>query len=235
MFCNNSLEEKEENFSNNFFNNPEIILGTTNLTNQQKILYRRRFMNKLHSIRTQKHLFAVLYYIYKFFSTTLGVAIPALLSIQYYYNAADGINNPIYWSAWGLSLLGGFINGYTHIFKVEERFFLLRTIYQKMKYECWSFLLLCKKYEIKMDEEKLTHNQLFTMFMESIEIIINEYKKNDMEALFEDNKRKEDELIEMQQRTITFQLKNKNELITPPPPPDLLSTSNTNNMNILRC
>ena len=56
-----------------------------------------------------------------------------------------------------------------------------------------------------------------------------------MEALFEDNKRKEDELIEMQQRTITFQLKNKNELITPPPPPDLLSTSNTNNMNILRC
>ena len=124
---------------------------------------------------------------YKFFSVTLGVAIPALLSIQYYYTSGEGVQNPIYWSAWGLSLLGGFINGYTHIFKVEERFFLMRVFslknrvfktqeikilrvfylfYQKMKYECWAFLFLFKKYEIKVNDMKLRHAEVFSMFME---------------------------------------------------------------------
>ena len=203
---------EEESFSNDFFTKPEIILGTTNLSNEQKILYRRRFLNKLFYIRREKHVLGVLYYMYKFFSTTLGVAIPALLSIQYYYNSENSINNPIYWSAWGLSLLGGFINGYTHIFKVEERFFLMRIFYQKMKYECWAFLFLFKKYEIKVDDVKLKHAEVFSMFMESIESIINEYKNKDMVALLEDSKKKENETIEMQQRTITFQLKSKNDL-----------------------
>jgi len=120
------MNPQEDNYSNDFFTYPEAIIGTTNLSTEQKILYRRRFLNKLYYIRREKHVLAVLYYMYKFFSVTLGVAIPALLSIQYYYTSGEGVQNPIYWSAWGLSLLGGFINGYTHIFKVEERFFLMR-------------------------------------------------------------------------------------------------------------
>jgi hypothetical protein len=55
-----------------------------------------------------------------------------------------------------------------------------------MKYECWAFLFLFKKYEIKVDDMKLRHSELFSMFMESIESIINEYKNKDMEALLED-------------------------------------------------
>jgi hypothetical protein len=184
------MNPQENNYTDDFFTQPDSIIGTTNLTTEQKILYRRRFLNKLYYIRREKHVLAVLYYMYKFFSVTLGVAIPALLSIQYYYNSGEGIQNPIYWSAWGLSLLGGFVNGYTHIFKVEERFFLMRIFYQKMKYECWAFLFLFKKYEIKIEDEKLKHSELFSMFMESIESIINEYKNKDMEALLEDSKKK---------------------------------------------
>jgi hypothetical protein len=226
----------EDNYSNDFFTYPETIIGTTNLTTEQKILYRRRFLNKLYYIRREKHVLAVLYYMYKFFSVTLGVTIPALLSIQYYYTSAEGIQNPIYWSAWGLSLLGGFINGYTHIFKVEERFFLMRIFYQKMKYECWAFLFLFKKYEIKVDDTKLRHAEVFSMFMESIESIINEYKNKDMEALLEDSKKKEDETMEMQERTIAFRQTIRQDApprdsVRPPEPPNLLGV-NSNNLPV---
>jgi hypothetical protein len=225
MPCNPNVLPEEENYSYDFFTKPESIIGTTNLTTEQKILYRRRFLNKLYYIRREKHVLAVLYYMYKFFSVTLGVAIPALLSIQYYYTSGEGVQNPIYWSAWGLSLLGGFINGYTHIFKVEERFFLMRIFYQKMKYECWAFLFLFKKYEIKVDDMKLRHSEVFSMFMESIESIINEYKNKDMEALLEDSKKKENEAIEMQERTISFRQTMRqdtlpNEPVRPPVPPE---------------
>ena len=230
MPCNPNILPEEENYSYDFFTKPDSIIGTTNLTTEQKILYRRRFLNKLYYIRREKHILAVFYYMYKFFSVTLGVAIPALLSIQYYYNSGEGVQNPIYWSAWGLSLLGGFVNGYTHIFKVEERFFLMRIFYQKMKYECWAFLFLFKKYEIKVDDEKLKHSELFSMFMESIESIINEYKNKDMEALLEDSKKKENETIEMQERTISFRQTMRQEAPQrepertpePPQPPNLL-------------
>jgi hypothetical protein len=232
----------EDNYSNDFFTYPEAIIGTTNLTTEQKILYRRRFLNKLYYIRREKHVLAIFYYMYKFFSVTLGVAIPALLSIQYYYSSGEGIQNPIYWSAWGLSLLGGFINGYTHIFKVEERFFLMRIFYQKLKYECWAFLFLFKKYDIKVDDQKLKHSDVFSMFMESIESIINEYKNKDMEALLEDSKKKEDETMEMQERTISFRqsqrsLPDSNDVPQPPAqpqhtpqPPNLLG-ANSNNLH----
>jgi hypothetical protein len=239
MDDSNTMNPQEENYSNDFFTNPELITGTTNLTNEQKILYRRRFLNKLYYIRREKHVLAFFYYMYKFFSVTLGVAIPALLSIQYYYNSGEGVQNPIYWSAWGLSLLGGFINGYTHIFKVEERYFLMRIFYQKMKYECWAFLLLFKKYEIKIEDEKLKHSELFSMFMESIESIINEYKNKDMEALLEDSKKKENETMEMQERTISFRQTMRQDIhhentarqSKPPEPPNLLGV-NSNNLPI---
>jgi hypothetical protein len=99
-----------------------------------------------------------------------------------------------------------------------------------MKYECWAFLFLFKKYEIKVDDMKLRHSELFSMFMESIESIINEYKNKDMEALLEDSKKKENETIEMQERTIAFRQTMRQE---PPPeepvrtlePPNLLGAN----------
>jgi hypothetical protein len=99
-----------------------------------------------------------------------------------------------------------------------------------MKYECWAFLFLFKKYEIKVEDEKLKHSELFSMFMESIESIINEYKNKDMEALLEDSKKKENETIEMQERTISFRQTMRQEAPQreperspePPQPPNLL-------------
>ena len=96
-----------------------------------------------------------------------------------------------------------------------------------MKYECWAFLFLFKKYEIKVDDMKLRHAEVFSMFMESIESIINEYKNKDMEALMEDSKKKENETIEMQERTIAFrqtmhQDAPPEEPVRPPTPPNLL-------------
>jgi hypothetical protein len=55
-----------------------------------------------------------------------------------------------------------------------------------------------------VDDVKLGHSELFSMYMESIESIINEFKNKDMEALLEDSKKKENETVEMQERTIAF-------------------------------
>ncbi len=173
-------------YSNNFFEKTDSILKTTDLTDNQKILFKRRYMNKLHSFRNYKHIYAVWFYLHRFLATTLGVAIPALLSIQYYFG--DGsMNNPVYWTAWGLSIFGGFVTGYNNIFKVDQRYFLLRTIYQKMKNEGWLFILLCGKYNISPDEpngrNQRRHREVFVIFMESIEEIIENYNKNDMETV----------------------------------------------------
>jgi len=46
MFCQKSNDL--ENYEYSFFTKSEIILGTTNLTENQKILFRRRIMKKLY-------------------------------------------------------------------------------------------------------------------------------------------------------------------------------------------
>ena len=80
---------------------------------------------------------------------------------------------------------------------------------------------------------KLQHAEVFSMFMESVESIINEYKNKDMEALLEDSKKKDDEIIEMQERTISFRQTIRDPpdpLNVPPQPPNLLG-ANSNNLH----
>ena len=177
-------------YSSSFFNKVENILDTTDLDDAQKILFNSRYVNKLQRIQKFKIFYACAFYLNRFLSTTLSVAIPALLSIQYYFNSSNGsVDNPIYWTAWALSIVGGFVTGYTNIFKVDQRYFLLRAIYQKLKNECWCFILLTKKYDrtISRTNIKLTHKELFKKFMDSIENVIDDYMKKDMETVMQDN------------------------------------------------
>ena len=192
MFCQKSNDL--ENYEYSFFTKSEIILGTTNLTENQKILFRRRIMKKLYNLRKIKNIYSILFYLHKFLSTTLGVIIPALLSIQYYYQSGDdGLNNPIYWNAWGLSLAGAFVNGYANIFKVDQRFTLLKMIYQKLKFEIWSFLILCNHYDIQSNNKKLTHQEVFQNFFENFENFIDNFKNTEIDTLTKKNE-KQDEI-----------------------------------------
>lgn len=192
--------KKEDDFNQSFFVKQESILNTTDLDQNDKILFRNRYVNKLYNLRKFKHLYAAWFYIHRFLATTLGVGIPALLSVQYFYN--NSVNNPIYWTAWGLSILGGLVTGYNNIFKVDQRYYLLRNIYQKLKTEGWCFILLCKKYDQKNHQVKLKHKALFIIFMESIEDIFNDYHKNDMETVMEDSKKNENVIAEIKQRAL---------------------------------
>ena len=146
----------------------------------------------MSSFGKYKIIYSIAFYIHKFLNTTLSVAIPGLLAIQYYYKSNSGtIDNPIYWTAWILSMIGGFITGYNSIFKVDQRYFLLKAIYQKMKNEGWSFIILSKKYDKinKITNKKYTHSELFKKFMESVERIIDDFMKHDMETVMEDNQK----------------------------------------------
>jgi hypothetical protein len=180
------------NYDDNFFKRLKTILDTTDLNNSQKVLFNSRYINKLSSFGKYKIIYSIAFYIHKFLNTTLSVAIPGLLAIQYYYKSNSGtIDNPIYWTAWILSMIGGFITGYNSIFKVDQRYFLLKAIYQKMKNEGWSFIILSKKYDKinKITNKKYTHSELFKKFMESVERIIDDYMKHDMETVMEDNQK----------------------------------------------
>jgi len=189
-----------DDFTESFFSKTDVILNGTNLDANEKTLFKRRYMNKLYSLRNYKHLYSLWFYFHRFLSTTLGVAIPALLSVQYYYTTSN--ENPIYWTAWGLSILSGFATGYNNVFKVDQRYYLLRSIYQKLKNEGWSYILLCKQYDLKNNSEKLKHKELFIIFMQTIEDIINDYHKNDMETVMQSDNKDEKEVILMQERAL---------------------------------
>lgn len=201
LFC--KKKAPEELYENSFFSKSELILNTTNLSDSQKILFRRRYMNKLYSLRYFKQLYSIWFYTHKFLSTTLGVAIPALLSIQYFYSD-NSVNNPIYWTAWVMSIIGGFATGYNNVFKVDQRYFLLRTIYQRMKNEGWSFIILCNRYDQKdCNNQKIKHDVLFIVFMQSVEQIIDDYSKNDMETVMEDSNKKDEQMEMILERALS--------------------------------
>jgi hypothetical protein len=185
VFCG-LCTSKHNNFEESFFNHTNDILKTTDLNTNECTLFRRRYMTKLYSLRKYKHQYAVWFYVQRFLTTTLGVGIPALLSVQYYYN--NSVDNPIYWATWGLSIFGGFVAGCNTIFKVDERFYLLKNIYQKLKHEGWCYILLCKKYDqrIGTTNDKKRHRLMFTSFMDSVETIIDDYYKHDMETVMHD-------------------------------------------------
>jgi hypothetical protein len=185
VFCG-LCTSKHNNFEESFFNHTNDILKTTDLNTNECTLFRRRYMTKLFSLRKYKHQYAIWFYVQRFLSTTLGVGIPALLSVQYYYN--NSVDNPIYWATWGLSIFGGFVAGCNTIFKVDERFYLLKNIYQKLKHEGWCYILLCQKYNQLKDgtTEKKRHRLMFTSFMESVENIIDDYYKHDMDTVMYD-------------------------------------------------
>lgn len=192
-------KKDEDNFTESFFTKTDLILNTTDLDQHEKTLFRRRYMNKMYNLRYFKHVYAIWFYVHRFLATTLGVAIPALLSVQYYYSSS--VENPIYWTAWSLSILSGFATGYNQIFKVDNRYYLLKNTYQKLKNEGWSFILLCKKYDIQKNNDKLKHKAIFVIFMENIEEILDEYHKIDMETVMKSNK-KEDVITDIQERSL---------------------------------
>lgn len=193
-------KKDEDNFTESFFTKSDLLLQTTDLENPEKILFRRRYMNKLYSLRYYKHVYTIWFYFYRFLATTLGVAIPALLSVQYYYSTS--VENPIYWTAWGLSILSGFATGYNNVFKVDQRYFLLKNIYQRLKNEGWCYILLCKQYDVRNNNTKVKHKELFIIFMQSVEDIINDYHKNDIETVMQEDKKNETEIQQIQERTV---------------------------------
>jgi hypothetical protein len=178
-------------------------------------------MTKLYSLRKYKHQYAIWFYVQRFLTTTLGVGIPALLSVQYYYN--NSVDNPIYWATWGLSIFGGFVAGCNTIFKVDERFYLLKNIYQKLKHEGWCYILLCQKYNQLKDgtAEKKRHRLMFTLFMESVETIIDDYYKHDMDTVMYDKENPNQQMPYI--RTAVQQQQQPpqppQQLITQPPQP----------------
>ena len=188
-----------------FFTHSNDILKTTDLNTNECTLFRRRYMTKLYSLRKDKHQYAIWFYVQRFLTTTLGVGIPALLSIQYYYN--NSVDNPIYWATWGLSIFGGFVAGCNTIFKVDERFYLLKNIYQKLKHEGWCYILLCQKYDQRIGgmNDKKRHRLLFTVFMESVETIIDDYYKHDIDTVMYDKENSQTQHVQPMRPFLTQQ------------------------------
>lgn len=239
VFCG-LCTSKHNNFEESFFNHTNDILKTTDLNTNECTLFRRRYMTKLYSLRKYKHQYAIWFYVQRFLTTTLGVGIPALLSIQYYYN--NSVDNPIYWTTWGLSIFGGFVAGCNTIFKVDERFYLLKNIYQKLKREGWCYILLCQKYDQRIagSNDKKKHRLMFTSFMESIENIIDDYYKHDMDTVMHDKENTQTSQVQSmrpiqpplqsQQHIQQLLTQNTQQFQPQPPPPQQTISQQKANM-----
>jgi hypothetical protein len=236
VFCG-LCTSKHNNFEESFFNHTNDILKTMDLNTNECTLFRRRYMTKLYSLRKYKHQYAIWFYVQRFLTTTLGVGIPALLSIQYYYN--NSVDNPIYWTTWGLSIFGGFVAGCNTIFKVDERFYLLKNIYQKLKREGWCYILLCQKYDQRIagSNDKKKHRLMFTSFMESIENIIDDYYKHDMDTVMQDKENTQTSQVQsmrpiqpqlQSQQPIQQLLTQNTQQFQPQPPQQTISQQKAN-------
>jgi len=160
-----------------------------------------RFIRRLRKLRKDKECGSLTHGICQSIINIGSVGIPALLSIQHYaYSSQNNKgqsstdSNPIYWTAWGLSLLVGLVANYSNMFKVEEKNIIMEMTYIKLKQETWLFIARSGKYD-QVDKEsnyQLSHNDMFREFAYNIEKIWSTAKKQQIEAIDTDSKKKLD-------------------------------------------
>jgi hypothetical protein len=173
------------------------IINELDLSNYQKIIIYDRYLKTVEYYFCSKRCYDFLYYIMKFLIQSCSIVVPALLSIEYFFEdstvfinenenesilleelfeeiTADNINNPIFWSVWGLSLLVGLLTNIIGLFGIDSKFFTTGQTYLKLISEGWQYFELTGKYSVpdnKRNEKHVinSHRTQFNNFCNEIE------------------------------------------------------------------
>jgi hypothetical protein len=99
--------------------------------------------------------------------TVGSLAVPALLSLK---TTPDGAE-VLYWFTWGMSLAVTTANGLSTLFKVDKRFFMIRTVAEQLRTETWQFLALSGRYSGHYGGERPTHANQYVYYTTRLEKI----------------------------------------------------------------
>jgi hypothetical protein len=146
----------------------EAILEIDDLSKLEKIILRRRYIKMIEDIEKETKHLSFTYNLFKFLIQTGSLIIPAILSIQHFY-PSDLMANPLYWGSWGTSIGVGLLTNYVGVFKIDQKFYQINGLLEKLKIEGWCYIELSGKYNKKEGDEHATHSNKFRLFCNEIE------------------------------------------------------------------
>lgn len=185
--------------SNTFYQNHHKkfrrIINELDLSNYQKIIIYDRYLTTVEYYFCSKRCYDFLYFSMNFLIRSCSIVVPALLSIKYFFEdstvfinenesisiedlfdevTTDNIENPVFWSVWGLSLLVGLLTNIIGLFGIDSKFFTIGQTYLKLISEGWQYFELTGKYSVPDNERNNvliinSHRTQFNNFCNEIE------------------------------------------------------------------
>jgi len=137
------------------------VFDTMELEDIQRKVIKLRYGTELTSLCSKAKRATSIYTSITIIFTTLSIILPGLLSIQ---KSSPSLENPIYWTSWGISLLLTLLQGYTKLFKIDRNFYFYNFNYERFISEGWNYIHLGGRYNTKD-----THKGAYKRFMRNIE------------------------------------------------------------------
>ena len=170
-YCSSCCEVEDDSRSNEFRRNVRRVINLLNISPRKKAILLDRYVSLVEEYAKTKKYFTYTYNAARITTTLCGIITPALVSIQPLFGA-NAVQNPVYWSTWGTSLLSGIVSGYIALFKLDRKFYSTTKAYLRLEGEGWAYLTLSGKYaNVSLDGDEPTHANRFTMFCNEVESI----------------------------------------------------------------
>jgi len=148
------------------------VLDGTNVTHQQKLIIKKRYLKVVSGAESQYQMISFAYLICNNMTTVCGVLISAFVSFDRVNTPSNAtssevaISSAFLWIVWGLGILLALTNGFMNTFNINKKYVLNSAVLEKLYSEGWSFVSGIGKYSRFIDTETR-----FKTFCERIEKI----------------------------------------------------------------
>lgn len=143
------------------------VLDGTNVSRQQKLIIKERYLSVVTSAEYQYRFASITYILFNNITTLCGILISAFVSFDQGGASSDNsVKSAFLWTVWILGILLAVSNGLLNVFNINKKYVLNYAILEKLYSEGWSFVTGINKYSKFMDTETR-----FKLFCERIEKI----------------------------------------------------------------
>ena len=97
----------------------------------EKHILEHRYIPMLQSYEKHYRSYCVVFKLFHCIVQTGSLIVPALLTIEQYYNQCDQ-TSAIFWATWGISLMVGLVANYLKLFKIDKKHYTLKNTYYNL-------------------------------------------------------------------------------------------------------
>ena len=134
----------------------------------EKHILEHRYIPMLQSYEKHYRSYCVVFKLFHCIVQTGSLIVPALLTIEQYYNQCDQ-TSAIFWTTWGISLMVGLIANYLKLFKIDKKHYTLKNTYYNLLAEGWNYISLVDRYGPKKPLDDNAHYCKFPLFCQEID------------------------------------------------------------------